>query len=220
MMASRSFTAPARSGTSPLDLSVAALAGISVAFVAFAVPSDLLAELVGATGLPSILSTAEPPLGTTARVAIGSVGAVTMFVFAFALLRWLDRFSRTPRARPFEAPVADAAPRQRRRDAHPDAPPRPPISATRDFGEPFGEPRKAPAAPETTAAPEPAPQATAPSITDLMARLERGMARRAGAATPASAPTPAPQVFPDAGDDRLQSAIDGLQRLAWRRDQG
>jgi hypothetical protein len=70
--------------------------------------------------------------------------------------------------------------------------------------------------------PQPAPAAEA-SIADLMRRLEQGMARRRthqvfAPAQQQQQPAPAPQVFPEANDDRLQSAIESLQRFAARGD--
>jgi hypothetical protein len=73
--------------------------------------------------------------------------------------------------------------------------------------------------PEPELEPEPAPlPARAETLDELMARLERGLSGRQGAAArPPSSPVQAgPQVFPEAADDRLQSAIDSLQRLALR----
>lgn len=222
-------------GRNALDLPVAGLAAAAAAFVAFAMPGDLLAEAVGATGLPSILPAAAPPLGLTARIAIGVVGAAATFGLVLMLLRMLDR-SMLGGAKPAQAP------RPRRRDAHPDAPAPRPISAAREFGEPsppvrpvenrpiekvpdwMAEPEDqhaaAPRAPAPRAA-APAPAAPAPaarapeppSLPELMERLERGLASRR--ARPAAAA--APQVFPEPADDRLQSAIDSLHRLASRQ---
>lgn len=259
-MASRSI-----GGSSSFDVPVAALAGLSVAFAVFAAPADLLAELIGATPLPSLLPAAEPPLGLDARIAIGAAGAVAMFAFAFLLLRWLDRFGRR-RAETAEA-AEDAAidmemPRLRRRDFHPDAAPRPPLFAGAELGEPELElsseaeaaasqtepeavdppPPEPPqylrrawlpgstaqeAAPQPTAGPAIEPAAPEPpqrgnSIGELLERLELGLARRrmpAPVAPAAAAVEPVErEVFPPATDDRLQSAIDSLQRLASRHD--
>jgi hypothetical protein len=241
MIVSRPFQDAVRGvGRNALDLPVAALAALAAAFVAFALPGDLLADMVGASGLPSLIAAAEPPLGLTARIAIGAAGAALTFGLVILLLRWLDRSGLdAPEAR---APQSeDDAPRLRRRDAHPDAPGRRPISAARDLGEPAPpvRPREtrpawlaeadpseaAVAGPESEPAPEPVAVAEplaepvgepASSLAELMARLERGLARRSG--RPAAAlPHAAPQVFPEAGDDRLQSALDSLQRLAARQ---
>jgi len=71
--------------------------------------------------------------------------------------------------------------------------------------------------------------ATTQSVAELMARLERGLARRQPAAErpvesaaetllrskPARRARPAAEV--DSDDDRLQSAIDSLQRFASRQ---
>ena len=117
-------------GRNALDVPVAALAALAVAFAAFSIPADQLAELVATTGLPELLPAAQPPLGGTARIALGGAGAVGVFALVFGLLRLLGR-------KPAPRPVAgDQAPRVRRRDLHPDAPTRRPISATLEFGEP------------------------------------------------------------------------------------
>jgi hypothetical protein len=74
------------------------------------------------------------------------------------------------------------------------------------------------------APPEPAPESRSEpadaSLPDLMRRLEQGLARRRTREVFAQAPQhpPAPQVFPEADDDRLQSAIESLQRFAARGD--
>jgi hypothetical protein len=211
-------------GRNALDLPVAALAGLAVAFVAFAMPGDLLTGLVNASGLPSILAAAEPPLGFKARTGVGLAGGLAAFGLVFALLRLIDR---TGLERPKREAGAEAdMPRLRRRDVHPDAPVRRPISAARDLGEPAPPPQAAPGAPawlteaEGVRAPVRAPVPAAATLTDLMARLEQGLARRRTRQlfAPAASPPLAPQVFPQAGDDRLQSAIESLQRLAARSD--
>jgi len=212
-------------GRNAIDLPVAGFAAASVAFLAFAMPTQLMTDLVAASGLPSILAAAEPPLGMKARVGVGLIGAVAMFAFVFTLLRLLDRTgydSPTPKAAPKPAPVEEA-PRARRRDAHPDAPAPRPICAAREFGEPAPPvmPTRALEAPEPLAVPEPVaappPVAERPaSLAVLMARLEEGLQRRR--VGPAAArPDVAPRVFPEAKDDRLQSAIDSLQRLTARQ---
>jgi hypothetical protein len=218
-------------GRNAIDLPVAGFAAASVAFLAFAMPTQLMTDLVAASGLPSILAAAEPPLGMKARVGVGLIGAAAMFAFVFTLLRLLDRTgydSPRPKAAPAPAPVEEA-PRARRRDAHPDAPAPRPICAAREFGEPAPPvmPTRAPVseAPEPLVAPEPEAEPQAPpapvaerpaSLAVLMARLEEGLQRRR--VGPAAArPDVAPRVFPEANDDRLQSAIDSLQRLTARQ---
>ncbi|HYI64033.1 MAG TPA: hypothetical protein VEW71_04025 [Allosphingosinicella sp.] len=227
-------------GRNALDLPVAGLAALAALFVAFALPADLLADLIAASGLPSVLPAAQPPLGLTARIAIGAVGAGATFGLILLLLRLLDRSGLEPR-RARAAEPQDETPKLRRRDFHPDAPVPRPISAARDLGEPapparpgdktplwLAEPApEAPveaAAPEPALEPEPAPVEIEPapvadsaaSLAELMERLERGLAGRR-AATAAPAASDPPQVFPEAGEDRLQSAIDSLHRLAARQ---
>lgn len=235
-MVSRPFQDAVRGvGRNALDLPVAALAALAAAFVAFALPADLLGDMVGASGLPSLIAAAEPPLGLTARIAIGGAGAIATFGLVILLLRLLDRSGLDMRAAGTPEAEEDA-PKLRRRDAHPDAPGRRPISAARDLGEPAPPVRPRDAAPawlaeadpveavvaepEPELVPEPVPEPAAEpasSLAELMARLERGLARRSGRPAAAAAAQAPPQVFPEAGDDRLQSALDSLQRLAARQ---
>ena len=212
------FGGPERSA---LDLPVAGLAALAVAFAAFTIPDALLGRAVEATGLPAVLSAAQPPLGTTARLLLALSGALAAFAITFALLRWLDRFaSRAPALVLEDEAPKPAVPRIRKADAHPDAPPCRPISAARDLGEPAPPSRPAapvPAVTEAATAPvvQP-PLSISPSatLTDLMARLERGLAKREGA-EPATSSRPA-MPPPAPSNDRLQSAIDGLRALSAR----
>jgi hypothetical protein len=126
-------------GRNAFDLPVAALAGLAAAFIAFAMPPELLGRLVGATGLPHFLAAAEPPLGFKARAMIGIAGAAAAFGLVYMLLGMLDRAGRK-RARPEPELEEEDRPRLRRRDVHPDAPVCRPISAARDFGEPAPPP--------------------------------------------------------------------------------
>ena len=122
-------------GGKSLDVPVAALAGLAVAFLAFAMPAGLLADMVVASGLPNLIAAAEPPLGFKARIGVGAAGAVVVFSITFLVLRWLDGFG----ARRAEAADDDVfraeAPRLRRRDYHPDAPARQPLQV-HELGEP------------------------------------------------------------------------------------
>lgn len=208
------FGGPERSA---LDLPVAGLAALAVAFAAFTIPDAILGRAVEATGLPSVLSAAQPPLGDTARLLMAAAGALATFVAAFALLRWLDRFAGREAA-PVQARPAPDAPRVHRADAHPDAPPRRPISAMRDLGEPappsrprVAEPKSAVEGQVPRRADPLLPAAAPASLGDLMARLERGLAKR-DAESPAASRAP----IPAASNDRLQSAIEGLRALAAR----
>jgi len=251
----RSLAAALRgSGGNAIDAPVAALAGLAIAFAAFAVPADLLAALVEATGIAAFVPAAEPPLGFEARMYLGAGGAVLAFACTFALLRAIDRFGARRSEPACELGPEAEAPRRRRRDIHPDAPARAPLLAGCEVGEPEpnplpepepepepeteilleqpapepwppempppSEPWEAEAAEAERAADEPAhalpPPPLGSSIPDLMARLEQGLARRRVAPPPA-APAEAPSADPEPADDRLQSAIDSLQRLASRQ---
>ena len=119
-----------------LDAPVAALAGLSVAFLAFAVPGDILAELVDLTGIAALLPESEPVFGLRARIGLGAAGAILVFTLAFLALRGLGRIGSRRNARRPEPRLESEPPRLRRRDHHPDAPARAPICAARDFGEP------------------------------------------------------------------------------------
>ena len=136
---------------------MAALAGVAAAVALLATPVGLLEMLVASSGLSEAVPAAAPPLGVTARLMMagfvglliaGAVAAVRdprqaederdtdgrqqsaqgarQMGFAFSKLTALARGRATPTG------VAEA-PALRRADAHPDAPPRPPIFASRDF---------------------------------------------------------------------------------------
>jgi hypothetical protein len=136
------FANTARRGAASnrIDMPLAALAGLAVAFVFFVMPGGLLSQAVEASGLPQFLSAAQPPLGTKARALIALAAAIAAFATVFFLLRLLGRKDKSaPRRR--EEPESEAedelaAPRLRRADVHPDAPARRPILAARELGEP------------------------------------------------------------------------------------
>lgn len=143
-------------------LAIMALAAAGCgALVVLTLPVGWVEMLVASSGLSETIPAAGPPLGMKARLllagfaALMSVGIVAAvrrngsdapyrrlrisgrrhpdaqgarkMGFAFAKLTALARGRNVPAAE-------EAAPTQRRADAHPDAPPRPPIFASRDFG--------------------------------------------------------------------------------------
>ena len=132
-MAAKHFNLFRGGGRNALDLPVAGLSGLAAAFAAFAIPQDILSRAVMATGLPGILSAAQPPLGLTARLALAIGGAAIVFGLVFLTLRLLDRSGLGGTETSDEGQLG---PRVRRRDLHPDAPAPRPISAARDLGEP------------------------------------------------------------------------------------
>ena len=149
-----------RAGEGGFDKPVAALAALAAGASLLLMPVDVLQTLVIDSGLPGIFPPAEPPLGFKARAVLALVAAVIAFGSTYGLMRLLGRApARRPAPREtFEPAVfAEPAPRMRRRDLHPDAPVRAPLSALRDLGLPAGE--EDPALLLTDALPELAPQA-------------------------------------------------------------
>jgi hypothetical protein len=123
------------------NLAVAAFAGASLAFAAFAMPAGLFEDLVAATRLPLILSGAEAPLGIAARLVAMAVGGGALFLLVWGLLGFIDHLAEAapPSADDDFFDLEFDPPRLRRADAHPDAPSRHPIRARREFGEPLEE---------------------------------------------------------------------------------
>ena len=117
-----------------LALAGAGLAGALVALATLALPYGLLEDIVVTSGIAAFIPAAEPPLGVTARICVGvfAGGAVALIAWFLlsALLAWRD-------SRNGAEEVGERRPVVRRADAHPDAPPRPPLLATRDLGMPF-----------------------------------------------------------------------------------
>ena len=253
-MASRLIhSAQRKAAKGSIDAPLAILAALSVGFVAFAMPVDILSRLVELSRLPDFVSAAQPPLGTKARAAFALAATIGTFAAVFLLLRMLGRPSAPRKAR-----EQAEEPKLRRSDLHPDAPPRPPILAGRDLGEPEAALRPAPAPfwhpedfpeepdhheeeleldgpgievvaepepepePEPTSQPLPEPQPVARDVADetiaeMIARLERGLARRIEQKQALARIEPAPRApVRDEGEDRLRSAIENLQHMASR----
>lgn len=132
----------------------AILAGITVGMILLAMPTGLIETIVASSGLSEVLPAAAPPLGLKARLLLAGFGAlmamgctclgaapvpmkmdrryrrvtgVSVMGFALPKLNWLSRGRATGASR-ISRPLA------RRADAHPDAPARTPIFASRDFG--------------------------------------------------------------------------------------
>lgn len=121
-----------------LPLSVAVPVGLAVAIAIAFVPMWRIEAVVSDTGLPAFLSIAEPPLGWTARAALMLFAALAVAVPVWIALCLVER---GPVALPSSDAIEEEAPPSvRRADAHPDAPPRPPVRAARDLGQPFLDP--------------------------------------------------------------------------------
>uniref|UniRef100_UPI0035CBD875 hypothetical protein n=1 Tax=uncultured Sphingomonas sp. TaxID=158754 RepID=UPI0035CBD875 len=126
----------------PLALFVAGIIGILTAAMFALVPTELLESMVVDSGIASVLSAAEPPLGLTARAASvllcgGGVGLVAWFGLFLSFGSRTIVLQRRGRS-------LGAAPVLRRADAHPDAPARRPLFANTDLGTPFLEVRARP----------------------------------------------------------------------------
>jgi hypothetical protein len=196
------------------NLAVAAFAGASMAFAAFALPADMFGELVAASGLPLLLSAAEPPLGATARLVAMIGGGGAMFALAWLLLGFIDRLAALAPA-PADDDFFDLEfdpPRLRRADAHPDAPSRHPLRARRELGEPAEAREPAPHADDDASDRQPAVEP--PPLPDALPAflVEAGTsdgdlpaAAVAEAAEPVEAGTgPAEAVAEPAGDSVIE----------------
>jgi hypothetical protein len=121
----------------PLAPLAALVLGTAAATALAVLPGSTLEDLVMGSGIPAIVSAAAPPLGMTARLVVaGGAGAAVGLVTWFALFLLFGTRGLTV-AR--ESATVREVPVVRRADAHPDAPPRPPLLATRDLGTPFLE---------------------------------------------------------------------------------
>ena len=125
----------------PVAPLVAGVIGVLTAGMFALVPTDLLEQMVVDSGVASVLSAAEPPLGFTARLVLvllcgGGVGLIAWFALFLALGARTIVVQRAGGAG--EAPVL------RRADAHPDAPARRPLFANTDLGTPFLDVRARP----------------------------------------------------------------------------
>ena len=121
----------------PIAPAGAIAAASLTALVFVAMPASLLDSLVVASGAPSALGAAQPPLGWTARACLALLTGSAIGLIAWAALFLAVGPRRVLIRLPVRRPRAAGVPAVRRADAHPDAPPRPPILAERDLGTPF-----------------------------------------------------------------------------------
>ncbi|MBX3563730.1 MAG: hypothetical protein KF730_04040 [Sphingomonas sp.] len=124
----------------PLAPLAAAALGTVAALGVLVMPVGVLESLVMDSGIAAVVQAAEPPLGFTARAMLaGGAGGLA------AVLGWFMAFivvgTRSVSVGETTEPSAPHMPVIRRADAHPDAPPREPLLATRDLGTPFLEVR-------------------------------------------------------------------------------
>ncbi len=135
-MATLPNSGPRGGGGQSLNLFMAGLAALALAFFTYAMPDDLFSGLIARSGLPNLVAAAEPPLGMKARGAVIAAVAILIFGAVLLLFRAIDRISARPAAAK-AAPAEAEAPRLRRADTHPDAPARRPLLAGRDLGDYF-----------------------------------------------------------------------------------
>jgi hypothetical protein len=128
-----------KSSGSALDLAMAAFAGTAAGFVMFAMPDWQFNSIVELSGLPLVLSAAQPPLGTTARTAAIIAAALGTWTLVWLVLRALSKKPAAPKPRSKPVEIEVPLPRIRRADAHPDAPARRPIFAGLELGLPLDQ---------------------------------------------------------------------------------
>ncbi|HEX7692982.1 MAG TPA: hypothetical protein VF409_00725 [Sphingomonas sp.] len=170
---------------------VAALALAALSALMFLImPIAVIEDMVIDSGIASFVTAAQPPLGTTAHLAIAfmvalCVGAMSWFGLFLLVGNRTVVVGRDARE--------DGVPVLRRADAHPDAPPRRPVFANRDLGTPFLEitadspPPAMSVADAVAFEPEAAIERTIPADLDTPLATYRG---------PLDPPLPAPEPLP------------------------
>lgn len=180
--------------TVPIAATTAALIGVGAALLFALIPLATLEALVIASGLPAVIAAAEPPLGLTARAVLVLIGGGVIGLLFWGALQIAfgnRRVTIGGRGRRSRQPVAeDGVPVLRRADAHPDAPARAPLVASRDLGTPFLEIHARP--------PEP--------IADE--EFEAGFSEAAALPAPAAAPAPVVSVVAEAPERSLPADLD------------
>ncbi|MFD1787773.1 hypothetical protein ACFSC3_09320 [Sphingomonas floccifaciens] len=135
--------------TLSLTLSLGLAAATCVAGIFLILPATVLEDWTAASGVSAILPASDLPLGYSVRTALAMVAGV-----GAGVIMWLAAYlafgeegqvtlaRRTADPAPPSTVDSDApVPLLRRADAHPDAPARAPLSATRELGAPFLEVR-------------------------------------------------------------------------------
>jgi hypothetical protein len=114
---------------------VAAMFGMITLILIFMTPGWLFERMVQASGLPSLIPAAQPPLGETARrlsAIAGGLGVFSALWAGLALLRAIVKRNAPPKARGSRidaaAPIVESPIAKRNRE---------PIFAERELGAPF-----------------------------------------------------------------------------------
>lgn len=110
------------------------VAGVAAAAILALLPTATLEQLVWSSGVGALVPAAQPPLGVTARALLAMAAGLGLGAVAWSALfllfgpgGFVDLRARNP-----------GEPSVRRADAHPDAPPRRPMTAA-DLGTPLME---------------------------------------------------------------------------------
>lgn len=119
--------------TLPIALVGAGAAALLAMALCLALPIWRLEWLALHSGLPTLLHAAAPPLGRTARLAFMLLGGATAGAIAWTVLHVRVGRRKVRLRLPVMVRLARGGPTVRRADAHPDAPPRAPIRADREF---------------------------------------------------------------------------------------
>ncbi len=184
---------------------VAAMFGVITLILIFMTPGWLFERMVQASGLPSLIPAAQPPLGETARrlsAIAGGLGVFSALWAGLALLRAIVKRNAPPKARGSRidaaaAPIVESPIAKRSRE---------PIFAERELGAPFMSdeaianvvsspptddaeqdepPVPAPPVPEPDQTPlvldriAPRPNENKQKLSDELARLQSALDRRA-----------------------------------------
>lgn len=167
-------------------------AGVLVAALIVLLPAATLEQLVWSSGVASLLAAARPPLGMTARalLALGGGMGIGAIVWSVLFLLFGPGGFVEMRGRPGIG-IAHRRPGVRRADAHPDAPPRRPMTAA-DLGTPLME-----------VAPTPRP--VAPAMQSLPVDLDQPLAAFDPGALPASPREPVRPVAALAPGERIET---------------
>lgn len=150
---------------------VAAMFGTITLILIYLTPGWLFERMVVASGLPSLIAAAQPPLGDTARKLSSIAGGLGVFITLWAglaLLRAIIKRNAPPKARGSRidaaAPGIESPIAKRKRD---------PIFAERDLGAPFMSDEAIAGTPESPPAVEIATEAPAPDTEKTTLLLDR-----------------------------------------------
>lgn len=114
------------------------LAALGGGIVGYSFPLDLLDRVFAASGAAAAIPLLAPPLGLIARILIVTACMAILAAITAAVSPWKKGRARLgDEPQPFVSMMAtpdDIIPVLRRSDAHPDAPARPPLFASRDLG--------------------------------------------------------------------------------------